>query len=362
MAVYRFRDGWKAEVFFEGKRVDTKAGFAKRDEAKRWHDDRLARFRGGEVNENVSVPRTFDDALESFEARHMPTVSASSAVIYRSVIANHIRPFFRFARLDKLTPDVFDSFKLELAAKLSASTANDCLMLVHLILERAVRARLISANPFDVDLLAEPEREFQWWDDGEDIRRFLRQAEGSRYYAAYFLALETGLRFGEVVGLWKQSIDFERGAIFVERQWKQNLRAYGLPKYQKTRWVYFDPAGPFAEALTVAAKASRHPQLVFASRGGHHLLRSKLGDAYLSRLIEKAGVPALTFHGLRHTFASWYMRTHDDVWALMSLMGHTRIETTMRYAHHGATRRHKPLGLVPSHTNHAQIREVKFGS
>jgi integrase len=343
MAVYKFRGGYRAEVFIGGVRVTGKSGFPKRSQAQAWHDEIATRYRTGAVEVERKV--SFEDALRVFRANHLPTVSRRTAAKYESDIKNHLGPYFRHYQLKKLDTVVFDRFKIDLRQKLGPRSANACLALLGLILKKSVRAKLIKESTFDCEPFDVPRKDYEWWDSPEIIQRFLRAAERFRYYPAYYLALETGMRLAEIIGLWRSSVNFERGTILVERQWKEAERAYDLPKHQKTRIVYFDPGGDLAKVLKQHVDSMPGHHLVFPTASGEHVTRNKLSLKYFRRICEIAKVPRISFHGLRHTFASWYMIQHDDAWALKSLMGHEDIKTTMRYAHHGKSRVHAPLAL-----------------
>ena len=74
----------------------------------------------------------------------------------------------------------------------------------------------------------------------------------------------------------------------------------------------------------------------FVNQAGHKTTRmraDKLSSEYFVDWINKLNLPIITFHGLRHTFASWYMKRGGDIWQLMKFLGHSNISTTMRYAH-----------------------------
>lgn len=358
MAVYKYRGRWRAEVFVNGVRV---AGMTKknwrRPEAQAWHDATATLFRtgGAETNRKVS----FEDALKAFRDRHLPTVSRRTAARYESDIKTHIEPFFRHYPIKKLDTALFDKFKVHLGKRLAPKSANGCLAVLQLILKKAVRAKLIDKSPYDCEMFEVPKREYEWWHDLETVQRFLQVAKRFRYGLIYWLALETGMRLAELIGLWKEDIDFARGTITVKRQWKQAEECYDLPKHQKFRVVTFDPAGPLAVALR--AQLPRSGKLMFPTATGGHVTRDKIAAKYFHRICDLAGIPRTKFHSLRHTFASWYMIQHDDVWALKELLGHTDIRTTMRYAHHGKSRRHAPLSLVTHKSRTNDVEESITG-
>jgi integrase len=216
------------------------------------------------------------------------------------------------------------------------------------MLNKAVEWRLIKESPYAIKALKiDNSKRLEWWDDKEHIRRFLEEARSrSRYYPAYLLALETGMRLGEIVGLSKKDIDFDSGRIHVWRQWSDKLLKYGPPKHGIDRWIDFNPQGHLAAELTDAVNKSGHSEALFLTRTGLRVGNRKLAADYFHHLIKKAGVPKICFHSLRHTFASWYMAEVDDIWALKNILGHQSIVTTHLYAHHSTRHQRKPLELA----------------
>jgi len=78
---------------------------------------------------------------------------------------------------------------------------------------------------------------------------------------------------------------------------------------------------------------SKHPEAIFVNLKGERMRSDKLAGIYFAEWIEKLGLPKITFHDLRHTFASWFMIRGGNIWELMEILGHSNIQTTMRYAH-----------------------------
>lgn len=360
MSVFKKRDVWKAEVFIGGRRVASKSGFRLRAEAKAWHDATRTQLQlGGDDPTKNGKPKTFDELLEMFDRLHLPKIRPSSQVRYKTDIERRIKPFFRFLKLDVLTVGLMEEFRTKCAAELKPRSANACLATLKTILHKGVRWGMLKSVPYGLENLAVPKKPYEWWSDRRHIEAFIREAKLSHYYGIYVTAVMTGMRYGEIVGLGKSAIDFEAGTIHVHRQWLGAEKAYGPPKHGKERWIDFDPAGPLGEALREAVARPGDPEILFPSTTGGHPGRSKVAFKCFRAVQRRAEVPLMKFHGLRHTFASWYMREHDSVWDLKALLGHADVQTTMRYAHH--SRRHKrptlSLGFTPKSRPESQIRE-----
>lgn len=354
MSVFKQRDKYRAQVFIEGVRVASKGGFERRKDAQAWHDATVVALRekpDGQVTEGV----TFEDLCRHFEQWHLPHVRAATQRRYKNDL-RHMREFFKYCQLKAITPALLERFKGELSKKLAPKTVNDCLEVLRMLLARAVKWRMLAESPYALEALPVPVTRYEWWDEREHLERFMAAARQSRYHAFWLLALETGMRLGEIAGLCKADVDFESGTIHVHRQWVFEAYAFGPPKHNRERWVSFDPKGELARALRLETERSEHDELVFTTSTGKPVQKSKVAGKLFKAAIRRAKIPDLKFHGLRHTFASWYMRERDDVWALKSILGHSDIRTTMRYAHHSKKDRHAPLNLLEksSHTNHTR--------
>lgn len=357
----------RAIVHIGGSKVDSKWGFSSERAAKKWHDERKAELRGQDPRALVEAGRlTFDDLLERFEKKHIPSLrSERSRDLYTAEIRLRIRPFFEYRKLKSITPELIMEFRDGFVDQ--PKVGNYCLGVLRNILNRAKAWKMIPASPFpeDFDWLEEEEAEIRWWDSPDDIQKFLDVAKAkSVYYPLFLLGLETGMRYGELAGLWKSDIDFDRGRIHVQRQWHSKAKSgkhYGLPKWGKKRWIDFDPQGQLAVELKKAKLASKS-DLMFPSKTGRPHSYDKVLKGF-DRVIIRAKVPKIGLHGLRHTFASWYVKMHDDIWALSAMLGHSSVTTTERiYAHHSERAKKKHLSMAQVISTQASAQETpNFG-
>ncbi len=341
MSVFRSGDKWRAEVFLKGKRVASRAGFDLKREADSWHEMTKAALKNGKPQSAA----TFEELLEHFRKWHLPKVRPGTKRRYEVDLKERIEPFFRFMRLAEITPAMIEEFGSQCQKTLKPKSVNNCTHTLRLMLNKAVKLRMLEESPYSLDSLSIPEVAYPWWDDAQDIAKFLEAARASRYYPVYLLALETGMRYGEIAGLSPADIDLERGTIHVHRQWNEREGCYAPTKHGKERWVDVSPAGELAMVLALLVRSSRGDRL-FTTATGAPITKSGVAHKYFKACIRRAGVPEICFHGLRHTFASWYLKTHDNVSDLQAILGHSNITTTMRYAHQSARARRKPLDLA----------------
>lgn len=150
----------------------------------------------------------------------------------------------------------------------------------------------------------------------EEIARLLTACEGQRTRHPYLgalvtIALNTGMRRGEIMGLTWDRVKFDRGVLVLE----------GIHAKGKTRREI--PMTDTVDALLSAWPGPRQGRLFPAGRPDRGYLHA----------LETAELADVTFHTLRHTFASHFMMRGGNLYELQKLLGHKDITMTMRYAH-----------------------------
>ncbi len=144
---------------------------------------------------------------------------------------------------------------------------------------------------------------------------------GCRNAAMLMLFLDTGLRSSELLGLQLED-------IHLEEQW---LKVMG--KGQKERIVPFGGKATrlLQRYVTIFRPSTMIGNQFFPCVDGSPLEENAV-RTMSSRLGERAGVPRLHLHLLRHTFATRYLLNGGDAFSLQQLLGHTTLEMTRKYA------------------------------
>jgi integrase len=212
-------------------------------------------------------------------------------------------------------------------------------------LRQALRWDLIGRNPADNVKPPKLEREEMKVWTGEEAARFLRVAEGHRLYAVFYLALCTGMRKGELVGLRWEDVNFAASSLVV----RNNLiRIDGKltlqpPKTNSSRRLIHLPPDAIAvlEEHRTRQESERREVgdiwedsgMVFTSEIGTMLDPSNL-SGFFKRLIKQAGVPDIRFHDLRHTCASLLFRMGIPAKVVSDRLGHANVGFTLQvYTH-----------------------------
>ena len=336
MTIFRYRGKWKAEVYVSGKKRKTKSGFRTKAEAERWKVQYINDFLSGRISQESSLNQVvMDEVIERFINDHLPTTRSSTRTRYLVDIEHRILPWFKGLRVSDVSMSNLDLFRSGLIRRgeLSRKSINNCCNLLRSILNKAVEWGYIEHSPYRLKSLKVDRKKYPWWDEQGQVRKFLSMIAGHPHEGAFRLALERGMRLGEIVGLSKEDISFDLGTIHVHRQWDDKEKRYGPTKHNNDRWLKFDPSSDLGRSLQRACENSPHPEALFCTSTGRRIGARKLSGDVFQKLIRKADLPKICFHGLRHTYASWYMIQIGDIWSLMQTLGHSDLKTTMRYSH-----------------------------
>jgi integrase len=134
---------------------------------------------------------------------------------------------------------------------------------------------------------------------------------------AIILALQTGMRLGDICSLTPATVDVACGEIYLAKT--KNAKARRLP------------LTPAARAVLTLRTAGRAPtERLFPPAEGQRPWRL---DTAFGRACAKAKVTGLTFHDLRHTFATRLVTGGADLVTVRDVLGHSDLRMTSRYAH-----------------------------
>jgi integrase len=224
--------------------------------------------------------------------------------------------------LTELSADELRHVQAKMLAKKnrSAHTVNRYFAGLRRVLNLAIAEGYLTSNPVKgVKFFPEPAGRLRFLSDAEIAR--LKEVMAPTDWFLVAFALETGLRLSEQFHARWDCVDLERGVLTVP-----------LSKSGRTRHVILSEA-----ALTILRGLSSwmHSPYLFPSllsqgqpmQGRHFVV--KVYEAAL----KKAKIEGVTWHTLRHTFASRAVMAGVDIRTVQELMGHSTISMTVRYAH-----------------------------
>jgi integrase len=335
-AKYRLPDGRQVQKKIGPAWADRgrpSAGHYTKRTAEIWLQDVLAEVRRGALPGARRSDVTFAQAAEEWlrfieqdRGRKPSTVKD-----YRSVLRSRLLPAFGERPLESIRSQDIEQWRQSLEG-LSNRSKNKLLVQMNGIFRRAQQVYDVETNPL-ARIEKHPLRQ------SGDIEVFspeevwaLVRAAGSEQDAAIFLtAAFTGLRLGELLALRWRDVDFAASTVRVRASYA--LGEVTTPKSGKVRSVPLAP--DVASALAKLGKRADwigDDDLVFAGGAGGFLDGSALRRRYKAAL-GRAGLRALRFHDLRHTFGT-RMIARADIRRVQEWMGHADVQTTMKYLHY----------------------------
>ena len=305
--------------------------------------EKLKEELGGIKSDKVKPDMRFGDWIEYWYENHAkPRIRPTTQAGYEDRIRLHIVPEIGDIPLNKLTQNDLQQFygRLKKSGRkalverygegLSDRMVRMCHTTCRTALQKAVQEGLIRSNPaVGCKLPPKKAREMQVL-DREELQRFLIQARAEGYYEIFLLALATGLRRGEIMGLQWDDLDFETGVLSVSRQVTtvRGKLEISQPKTKSSiRKIVLPPA--VVEVLR-EYRETVHSRWMFPSPVKEDM---PLGPGVvlkrLHAILEHAGCKHIRFHDLRHTFATLALSNGMDVKTLSSMLGHVSAATTM---------------------------------
>jgi integrase len=176
--------------------------------------------------------------------------------------------------------------------------------------------------------------------DADQTRALLAAARGDALEALYALAVATGLRLGELLGLRWGDVDLEAAAVHVRRaavEGRGGCVTFAEPKTSRSRRMVDLSAFAIAALGRHRARlgATPHPgRLVFTSSEGLPIRRTNLHRRSFKPLLVRAGLPDVPFHALRHTAATLALAAGVHPKIVQERLGHSSIALTLdTYSH-----------------------------
>lgn len=259
---------------------------------------------------------------------------------YRAVVDTHLVPRVGHIPLGSLTPLHVEALLADLEGTMAPKTARNVHVVLRRALGQAVRAGLVARNVASREFVDAPKVPVLEPEalTGPQVRRFLAACVGDRQEALFVLAVGSGLRQGELLGLAWQDLDLERGMVHVRKELVRRDGAYHRddPKTERSkRSVPLAP--PVVESLREHRKRVIAEGFVpidtgpvFMNLDGEALSGSWLTHHFYD-LLEKAGIPRIPFKNLRTTFSSRLAEAGVSDVVIARLMGHSRTHTTRKH-------------------------------
>lgn len=177
----------------------------------------------------------------------------------------------------------------------------------------------------------------------EDSKRLLkelcRRLEVSDTYYLLLLALTSGMRFAELVGLTRKDFNFKNNTITIDKTWGYTKRmhdGFGNTKNkQSERVIKMDSHTMKVFKLYFEQTPLNIHNLVFYSESSKYkVISNNAANDLLKRTLKRLGISDISIHGLRHTHASVLLYKKVSIYYVSERLGHKDIDTTLKeYSH-----------------------------
>jgi len=340
-SIYQRSNGkWRAQVSVDGRRLSFTA--KTKQEGLTWiHETR------NQVGNGLTFEAA-DTRLNEFLLEWLKAVSLSSTksthLTYTWTTRRRITPYIGNVKLMDLRPDRIQRFYHHLQEK---GVSNHAVHVTHKTLRaamnHAVKLGLLAKNPCSGTIPPKPEQvEMKFYDD-QQVKILLKTALaiGDRFHPLYYIAIHTGMRISELLGLKWEDIDWNLKTLKVKRQIKHfKGESYTFTEVKSRSGIRTIRLGQ--QALEVLKEHKKEQKflissvgedwvdldLVFPSNIGTPVTGSNLRRAF-RRLLKASGLPKIRFHDLRHTAASLMLNHGIPVLIVSKRLGHSKPSITI---------------------------------
>jgi integrase len=280
--------------------------------------------------------------LEQWLEAVRPSIARGTWAKYRQHVRNLLAPHIGAIKLAQLNSlHVEGLYRLLADAGHGTGQQRNAGSTLRAALSWAVRHRLIAVNAGKrVKMPAHAQRDIKPLEP-DHIAAFLRAASTDRLFAMYALAVDSGCRLGELLGLMWSDVDFERGAVAIRRSLEEvggelNLKQ---PKTAKSRRTIvlsaftLDALQEHRRAMLAEGRYGPDRPVFCGATTKSWLRKSDVYRHSFALILDRAGLK-FRFHDLRHTCASLLLATGTDIKTVQERLGHSTATMTLNtYSH-----------------------------
>jgi integrase len=343
---------WYAIYFTPDGRQRSGGGFSTKRDAERAAIKLEQQAAAGTLADASRGKLTFAAYVERYywpAAHHLePTTLAA----YRSNLDSHFLPYFGRMRMSKIVASTVQAWVNEVSAevedfegnrkpRLSSRSVRKYHTFLHAIFERAIIDQVITINPCAHTVLPKFVKAPKKAITPEQFETLLSKIP-QQYRVLVLVAIETGVRWGELAALRPVDVDLDTGEIHVRRVVLEvskkitgadkvwTIRDY--PKDNEHRAIRIGDQLCQDAREYMMATGKRGEDLLFATSTGSPVSRNVFRTrVWLPAVASSKIKQRVRFHDLRGAHASWLLAGGADLKAVMDRLGHKQIQTTQQY-------------------------------
>ncbi|MFZ5998064.1 MAG: tyrosine-type recombinase/integrase [Nitrospirota bacterium] len=306
---------------------------------------------------------TFDEMMDRFMREHAPTVADKTRKSYRNSQA-HLREFFSGLTLDKIDPDMIMQYVVHRREQTCTPKSEDCqkcrqapetdacqalrekrkcrpgtrnreLAMLSKAFNLARLWKWTRENPCELVKRENEDNEHIGQCLPEDKEKALlelcRPLCNGQLIDMVIVAVNTGLRESEVLGMQWDRIDFKARTITVIQKGNR-LKVSAMNK-------------TVCNLLLEKSKVRSISGYVFVTANGTPFIARNMYREF-KKVCRKIGMPSFRFHDLRHTVGTRLAQAGHDLYAIASVLGHSQLSTAKRYAKHNVESLHRVVSTL----------------
>jgi len=329
------------------------SGFNTKKEAQQALIEKLREIQTGLLVDttDMTVEKYMSYWLENYA---MVSCRHSTYEVYRQRAQRYVIPLIgrvklkdlKTIHLQKMYADLLKDGAKYRSGGISPMTVRHIHGMVHKALENAVRWQIIPRNVAQMVELPRVEKKETTVLTREQVQRLVEAAKDHELYIPILLAVTTGMRYAEIFGLAWKDIDLDKRFIHVRQQLVRTKGEFRLtePKTKSSERVISLPESLVAPLRRHKAEQAQQKLLIGPTYNPDGLVccRPEDGQPYsatpvrrkFDSLLDKAGLPRIRIHDLRHTVATLLLEQGVHPKVVSELLGHANIGITLdRYSH-----------------------------
>ncbi|MDR4887550.1 tyrosine-type recombinase/integrase [Fredinandcohnia sp. QZ13] len=291
------------------------------------------------------TPVPFDNYFKQWVDLYKKKVAHSTRLHY-NYTARAIKEYFGSTPLQKITHNHYQEFLNEFGEGKSKQTVEKVNSHIRSCLKYAVRDQIIPYNFTEGTILYFTTQAKKANDKYLDVKEseilfneLLKKLSSGLGYYILLLALTSGLRYEELVGLTVNDFDFNSNTININKTWGYNNRmpkGFGPTKNESSnRTISIDEItmNEFKKLLKTL-KPNSDKLVFFSPSSKYKVISNTLANKLLKKTLTNLGLNPITVHGLRHTHASVLLSHGVSIYYVSKRLGHKDVETTHKHYTH----------------------------
>lgn len=339
MAIYldKKTKKWKAEVWFKRKRIKTKS-FPNKALAEKFERETLLNLEKQILTGSQAKDYSYNELFEFWHINASTRKGERSLVKDSQMNKNYVKPIIGELKISEMNVTYFEKIVSKILNKdLTKATANLVIQQFKAVFNYAFNNDLISRNPaknFKQLRLDKKEMDYLSQDELDQLLSYTNQkyvGEERWKHVLYLTLFLTGGRLGEVLGLEWNRINFNRDTIIFSQMWDGVFnRIVNTTKGRKDRTV---PLNSLLKKELGSIKNSSKGTFIFSDVSDRPIDPSNFRSRIWAIDLELAGIRPIRIHDARHTYASLFVMNGGKLYDLKTVLGHSDMKTTERYAH-----------------------------